>query len=85
MVFIISGKAEETTSEKRKRKELINLSYQGGDEIKQLFAVNKKATKISQFTLKTWTKEKTTMPLDIHFEARSFFKLVYVHDWFASL
>lgn len=83
ILLFISGKAEETAVEKRKRKQFIKLSYQGADDIEQLFAVKKKATKLSQTTLKTWTKEKTTMPLDIHFEARNFFKLVYVHDWFA--
>lgn len=69
------SKIEETRGDKKKRKELIKLSYRDGDESDQLFAVNKKGTKLSQITLKTWTKEKTTMPLDIHFEARNFFKL----------
>lgn len=70
----ITGKVEETRGDKKKKKELIKLSYRDGDENDKLFAVTKKGTKLSQMTLKTWTKEKTTMPLDIHFEARNFFK-----------
>lgn len=81
----IAGKIEETRGDKKKRKELIKLSYRDGDESDKLFAVNKKGTKLSQLTLKTWTKEKTTMPLDIHFEARNFFKQVFVHHQFIQI
>lgn len=81
-LFFISDKMEEPRDDKKKRKEFIKLSYKDGAEIDKLFTINKRATKLSQATLKTWTKEKTTMPLDIHFEARNFFKLVSVDHWF---
>ncbi|MPC43680.1 Condensin complex subunit 2 [Portunus trituberculatus] len=66
----------ETKSDKKRKKELIKLTYRDDENsISKLFAVGRKMTKLSQTTLKMWTKEKTTMPVDLHYEARNFFKL----------
>lgn len=70
------SKHGETKPDKRRKKELIKLTYKDDEtEINELFAVKRKLTKLSQLTFKTWTKEKTTMPVDLHYEARNFFRL----------
>ncbi|XP_063848247.1 condensin complex subunit 2-like [Scylla paramamosain] len=69
-------KLGETKNDKKRKKELIKLTYRDDENnISKLFAVDRKTTKLSQATLKTWTKEKTTMPVDLHYEARNFLKL----------
>lgn len=66
------NKAEET---KRKKKEFITLVYEEEDpETAKLFAVTRKATKLSHSTLKMWCKEKTTLPMDLHYDGRNFTK-----------
>ncbi|XP_045608820.1 condensin complex subunit 2 [Procambarus clarkii] len=70
---ISSTKADEA---KKKKKELISLKYEEEDpEIAKLFTVTRKATKLSNSTLKVWSKEKTTLPIDLHYESRNFTKL----------
>lgn len=83
MYNFLSAKLGETKSDKKRKKELIKLTYRDDENsITKLFAVNRKLTKLSQTTLKTWTKEKTTMPLDLHYEARNFFKFVSDNHFF---
>lgn len=69
---------------KRKKKEFITLKYEEGNalqedpEMTKLFAVTRKSIQLSQNTFKTWSKDKTTLPLDLHYEAQNFFKFVDV-------
>ncbi|XP_042215327.1 condensin complex subunit 2-like [Homarus americanus] len=70
--------SDKADANKRKKKEFISLLYDKEDEdpdIAKAFAVTRKATKLSQITLKIWSKEKSTLPVDLHYKARNFTKL----------
>ncbi|XP_042893059.1 condensin complex subunit 2-like [Penaeus japonicus] len=62
---------------KKKKKEFVSLVYeeQEDPEITKLFAVTRKATKLTQTTFKLWSRDKTTLPVDLHYDGRSFTKL----------
>lgn len=80
----MSGSKEEEG--KKRKKEFVTLKYEEGatvqedPEITKLFAVTRKSIQLSQNTFKTWSKDKTTLPLDLHYEAQNFFK--FVDDFF---
>ena len=40
------------------------------------FEITKRATKLSYNTVKKWTKDKTTLPVDLHYDITEFSKLV---------
>ncbi|KAK4308688.1 hypothetical protein Pmani_019639 [Petrolisthes manimaculis] len=77
----VKNKSDSKEEGKKKKKEFVTVNYVKEDmekvdpEIDKLFAVTRKAIQLSQNTLKTWSKDNTTLPLDLHYEAQNFFKL----------
>lgn len=72
-----SKEKKPTTSnneEKKSKKENIVLAYEE-PEIDKYFAITRKAIKLSQTTFKTWTKDKTTLPVDLHYDSADFHRL----------
>lgn len=62
---------------KKKKKEFVSLVYEEEDpEITKLFAVTRKATKLTQTTFKLWSRDKTTLPVDLHYDGRNFTKYI---------
>ncbi|CAL4118565.1 unnamed protein product [Meganyctiphanes norvegica] len=66
--------ATSNNEEKKSKKEHIVLAYES-PEIDKFFAITRKAIKLSQTTFKTWTKDKTTLPVDLHYDSADFHRL----------
>ncbi|XP_066958009.1 condensin complex subunit 2 isoform X2 [Macrobrachium rosenbergii] len=60
---------------KRRKKTFITLEYLEDHSINRFFEQTRKTTKLSHITLKSWSNAKTTLPIDLHYDARNFTKL----------
>lgn len=74
--FAVKSTKSQQEDGKKKKKEFINLAYEVEEDpdVEKLFAVTRKATKLSQTTFKLWSKDKTTLPVDLHYDGRNFTK-----------
>uniref|UniRef100_A0A6A7FYS5 Condensin complex subunit 2 n=2 Tax=Hirondellea gigas TaxID=1518452 RepID=A0A6A7FYS5_9CRUS len=64
---------------KKRKKVDYELSYRLGSEekaaIEQQFTVSRRLTKLSQNTIKLWSEDNTTLPVDLHLDPSDFSKL----------
>ncbi|XP_076034678.1 non-SMC condensin I complex subunit H [Oratosquilla oratoria] len=67
--------AEADGKKEKKKKDDLQMNFEVDPEIEKYFAITRKATKITRLTLKKWTKERTTLPADLHYDATELKKL----------
>jgi len=79
--------SESTVAEKTKRtkvKEASSLTFDESIDLEWSFKVTKAATTVTKVTLERHSKQQTTLPQDLHFDASQLMKLSSMSSVMAS-